>query len=182
MDSYTGPLIVPAGLRGYRCWRLANREEGKRFPRRAEDARLFPVHADTSPPWEPRRMTASCDKELAGRHERRKHADVRSPVKDCACGFYATYEPRAYRDHLPQIWDMYEGKDHAFVHGSIIATGRVILGSRGFRAEYAQIEALWGLLTAGVARFYGVPWFRTHRAFVKHYPRHDVSALLDLEE
>lgn len=166
-----GLMVVPSELRGYRCWRLD----------RNNDLDLYPIHADLSPPWPRRRATASCDQELAG-HMRREHLNNSTPVASCLCGFYASHQPTGYEGHMPRIWEGFRGKRHAFVHGTMIATGRVILGTRGFRSEYGRVEALWGIRARQVATYYNVPWFLTRKEFLKHYPPHDVSALLESQK
>lgn len=177
VDEYDGDeRVVPAALRGYRCWRL-NEDN---------PIELFPLHADCSPPWPRRRATATCDKGLVDYQKylspggyKRVHADRPPPVRACSCGFYATYGPEDYLDHLPRAWDAFDGKRHVFIHGSITASGRIRLGTKGFRSQYAQVEALWGWRSYFIARYYAVPWFLTRRAFLKQFPPHSVASLLE---
>lgn len=169
-DQYDGrgDVVIPDALRGYRSWRLDH-----------PTGSLFPVHADCTARWRTRRMTAICDNELSLTLDRKPHPGERAPAADCTCGFYATYDHVMYRQHLPKPWDFYRGKPRRFVHGSVLASGRIILGEWGFRAQYAKIEALWGIDSWSIAKAYGVPWVRTRDAFLKQYPAPDVSGLLN---
>jgi hypothetical protein len=163
-----GEMLVPGSLRGYRCWRLT----------KGDDVDLFPLHADCSASWaRRRRMTASCDNELR-EPEANAHYAEDSPATNCTCGFYATYDPVSYLAHMPKPWNYFNGKQQVFVHGSIRASGRIILGDWGFRAQYAEVEALWGPHGKAPALNYDVPWFRTRDSFLRQYIRHDVSDLL----
>jgi hypothetical protein len=53
---------------------------------------------------------------------------------------------------------MYIGLEST-IYGSIKATGTVIIGTKGFRAQYAEIEALAGPDAEPYAKYYDVPWF-----------------------
>lgn len=82
--------------------------------------------------WEPGRNTAVCF--ATGGIPRTDH-DV--PDDDCGCGFWA-------------YWDLQEhdigGSTGAFTEnicGIIQGTGRVLVGERGFRSQYAKIVALY---------------------------------------
>lgn len=99
-----------------------------------------------------------------------------APQRNCACGFYAAYKdiPREYRHH--PIW------------GSVKATGRVLIGTRGFRAEKVEIEAL----CAGTEGFsfiseetiqrlgnhYSVPTFPSPEAMFKAFPPQSLDGLV----
>src|SRR6188474_3982377 len=117
-DEYTGPehLLVPGTLRGYRAWRL----DGG-YLRSVVDAGA----------WQETGNTADCGRfdsrliiigpEVLGYH--------RAPDRHCTCGFYAKH-------HLSEVEGEFYGSQ--FVHGSIKAYGKVILGTKGFRAQYAD--------------------------------------------
>jgi hypothetical protein len=76
---------------------------------------------------------------------------------DCkACGFYALHNLRQFREAV--AGHMYIGPA-ATIYGSIKATGTVIIGTKGFRAQYAEIEALAGPNAEPYAKYYDVPWF-----------------------
>lgn len=147
--------VVPGFLRGYRCWRY------DRYT-----LELYPIHVDLGP-WSGGHLRAAC-------YDPRHHEEA--PVAYCRCGIYATYNPKDYRSQQPSFWHINDG---TFVHGSIKATGRVILGEIGFRAEEAKVEAVWGLRARAIASLYEVPWFLTQGRLLKHFPPHNMETLLE---
>lgn len=96
-----------------------------------------------------------------------------APHATCSCGIYAWYRPG----------DLADDGD---VFGVIEATGRVLLGTSGFRAERARIVALCvpddgdGIATRLAAR-YGVPAFTAPADLLDAFPPEDVTALLGRE-
>lgn len=62
--------------------------------------------------------------------------------------------------------------------GSIKASGRILLGTKGFRAEKAEVEALWGRGTKRLAEFYGVPWLPNKAEFLEAFPPPNVDELI----
>lgn len=75
-----------------------------------------------------------------------------APQKDCSCGFYATYDAVSlwHVNYLPMgIWDsihqtidrrgLWSLSWHENELGYVEASGRVVLGERGFRAERMRI-------------------------------------------
>lgn len=171
--------VVPGTLRGYRFWRYDRIK-----------MELLPVHINLGP-WQLGLNFASCasDRSLlrsprvadAGKVELHHHDydSFPAPMTGCTCGIYATYDD-SYRVHRPRFWvDYGDDVPSLVVHGSIKASGRVLLGEKGFRASKAEVEALWGWRAKPAAWAYGVPWFFTYREFVRHYPPHDVSSLLE---
>jgi hypothetical protein len=182
-DPYSGAgnLVVPDFLRGYRCWRLNK-----------DSLELYPLHVNLGP-WREGKLQAYCSSDPNRPHYgisygagykdgNRPHRDdwvkTPAPQASCTCGIYATYKCEGYRYQLPNFWSYNPGPSR-IVHGCIKATGRAILGESGFRAQKAEIEALWGLGAQSVARIYEIPWFLTRRKFLKHFPPHDVSGLLE---
>jgi hypothetical protein len=71
-----------------------------------------------------------------------------------SCGFYALHSPYL----SPAVRAAYL-TDQPDVYGSIKATGKVVVGELGFRAQYAEIEAIAGPEGEKYAKHYGVPWF-----------------------
>jgi hypothetical protein len=164
---------VPGTLRGYRAWRI---ERDWRFlglhntGLTALSHRGFvwssgePVQAQCSP-----FLHCFCGEgEGCFSCAKTKHHDA--PVANCSCGYYATYDPEHYKENT--------GLGHYYIHGCIKAYGRVSLGSRGFRAQYAEVEAVWGRFARAAARRYGVPWFRSQERMLEHFPKQDVTELL----
>lgn len=180
-EPYEGQTAVVLGtLRGYRFWRFDN-----------VDLQLYPVHINLGP-WTPGLNVAFCASDPAmsdlpssmvgghAGHHNNLWSRMPAPQIGCTCGIYATYDPKYYRVHRPRFWINY-GPDFPpqIIHGSITATGRVVLGEKGFKAAKAQIEGLWGWRAKKAAEIYEVPWFRTRRRFLKEFPPHNVSSLLE---
>lgn len=92
-----------------------------------------------------------------------------APNGRCTCGFYAWYTP----------------DDGRIVPGPVIgvirASGRILLGSHGFRAEKVQVVALvCGLpLLARVLRSHGYVVYPTLEQLVAAHPPEDMSGLID---
>lgn len=184
---YEGQVATVLGtLRGYRFWRFSE-----------NDMQLYPVHINLGP-WTSGINMASCASDATQSRWPSSFDDGSSqyhkadqeewpdwerwpaPQPGCTCGIYATYNHRQYRTHSPRFWMNY-GPDFPsqIIHGSIKATGRVLLGERGFKAEKAEVEALWGWRAELAALAYDVPWLRTRRRFLKRFPPHDISNLLE---
>jgi len=126
MSEDYGPFehqMVPGTLRGFRSWRV--------------DPMGFQLQATNWPVvWHPGELVAECQTDrlrllaMASLISYDVQIDPHvAPVKGCTCGIYATHEPGS-RDTT------------GIILGSIKAYGRIILGTEGFRAEKAQIEAL----------------------------------------
>lgn len=132
------------------------------------DHRLYPrVHAKAGP-WHGSTQRARCI--ITREHE--------APVAGCTCGLYAWY--------LPGSATVAVGPASAVV----AASGRCILGDRGFRAAAARIEAvalpgylLWSPRAAARARrmlatsYPGTRVYATARQMIRHHPPQDVSGL-----
>lgn len=89
----------------------------------------------------------------------------------CSCGFYG-YHTRAHlEEQYRSILDL-----GTAVVGVIKATGKVVLGEKGFRAEKAEIVALSSArgrkkeVGATNALLYGVPFYPNPRALLEDYP------------
>jgi len=67
------------------------------------------------------------------------------------------------------------------VFGSVAASGRVILATRGLKAERMRIEALVTDDEA-LGERYGVPIYPTREALLADFPPHDYSGLVDVDE
>ena len=89
----------------------------------------------------------------------------KAPVTHCTCGFYGLYDPNDV--------------DSVDVRGVIEVSGRVILGTRGVRAQKAKIVALATLNPMIRLRYRGVDYFKWPSAMEEKYPVTDVSALLE---
>jgi hypothetical protein len=109
--------------------------------------------------WPGPTLTAAC-KRIPCPHD--------APMNGCGCGIYGWYRPDDTRMHNGSIFCVIE------------ASGRVLLGDYGFRAQHARILAL----TSGDGRFAehwqarGVDVFATREALIEAYPPDDVRELL----
>ena len=113
--------VVPGALRGYRAWRY--------------DQGLLQACNFDGFPWLPGRNEAVCARTPMNRLcdnpdcPSCRRCPGPTPVAECSCGFYAKHRP-----------DNFDSR--GYVIGVIKAYGKVILGTEGFRAQYAEIEAL----------------------------------------
>lgn len=147
--------MVPGTLRGYREWVPT---------RNGLQAINFPFI------WKPGVNTAQCAGFGGGRGlhalglEGLEGLVHEAPVRDCTCGFYAKHIPL----HPSET-----------IAGVIKASGRVILGTTGFRAQYTEIEALYSRWDAStMLDRYNVPIYRDFDAMVRDFPPISVQHLL----
>lgn len=125
------------------------------------------VHAEAGP-WHGRLERARCV--VAPDHD--------APVRACRCGLYAWYLPGSATVAL--------GPASAVV----AASGRCVLGDRGFRAQAARIEAVtlpghlwwspWAVARARrmlATRYPDTRVYASARRMIRDHPPHDVSAL-----
>lgn len=155
-----GRALVPGTLRGYRTWRLQRRPPADgALPLTSVTRRVgWPVtlSAECTPP-EP--LTDGLP-EGAGAH--------RAPTAGCRCGIYAWYDP----DDADIL--------RARVFGVVQASGLVVLGERGFRAERATIAAVVtrNRRLARACERAGVAVYRRKRDLLADHPPEDLTALL----
>ncbi len=164
-----GRQLVPGSLRGYRSWR--------RIGRRAHvPSGMLPLTAITrrSVLWAPTIQAECTEADIANRSPARDSLPDahRSPEPSCDCGIYAWYAP----DDTMAVEAGFFG---AF--GVIQASGLVLMGDRGFRAERAQIIAVvtWNRRLAAACAEAGIAVYRRRRDLLRDYPPEDLSALLD---
>ncbi|MFS8584282.1 MAG: hypothetical protein FWJ72_04290, partial [Acidimicrobiia bacterium] len=152
--------LVPGTLRGYRTWRLLRRAP--------EDGALPLTSVTRGVRWAPT-LTAECAPlepgvdglpEGAGAH--------RAPTAGCRCGIYGWYDP-----HDADIL-------RARVFGVVQASGLVVMGERGFRAERATIAAVVtrNRRLARACERAGVAVYRRKRDLLAAFPPEDLTALL----
>jgi hypothetical protein len=137
---------------------------------RAVDTRLLPV---TSAPytWLTGTNTALCmTEQLSGRQQPDNHELI---ALNCGCGFWAYYTGRVLQ-HYPA------GQT---VMGIIEGFGRVVVGTLGFRCEYAIIRCLIAPETNSrvkdfptLADHYQLPVYATAEAALRDWPLTDRSA------
>lgn len=154
------PSLVPGALRGYRSW------SGLSLAGQLVSTGMR--HSWVAGPFGGRSEVARCLRSLG----MPQHAEA-APGRDCPCGLYGWYAPDDVRI-VPEP-----------IVGVVQATGRVVLGSHGFRAERLEVlgvttqpgfphllEALWWL---------GFRTFPDQGAMVEALPPDDVSDLVGHE-
>jgi hypothetical protein len=157
---------IELDLRGYRWWRVG---AGGRL--------RSPWHGDML--WRPGLNEAAC-----GAHRRLRdriagrpvHTDP-VPCEGCRCGFYAVHSLPDEGKWLGLTWELRVGSSgarHALVFGVARAAGSVLLGRKGWRAQQAEVIALYaGQNTVvdldRVRRRYGVPTYRTLEALAEEW-------------
>lgn len=130
--------------------------------------------------WSPGTNIADCRDSYRTQHFRHS-----APQIDCTCGFYAVYEPH----HIPH----YNGCE---IYAVIEASGKIVLGTRGFRAQKARIVAATLVplqvsryggsytheILNGIARTYNISTFTSYDDMIAAYPPEDVSELVPKEK
>lgn len=91
-----------------------------------------------------------------------------APGRDCQCGLYAYYRATTVPVAANQVF------------GVVSVAGRVILATRGMKAERMTIL---GLVSddAGLGQRYGVPLYPSREALLSDYPPQDYSELVDVD-
>lgn len=129
--------LIPAGLYGMRSFKIRN------------DGTLQPLHRNTHFVYEEGVNVSACDSEpvaftdlFGGRIwnysatiKEMYHPDGKTPDIGCTCGFYAYFED------TPETAFMLHFEPH-YVNGIVRASGKCIVGDKGFRAEKLEIVAL----------------------------------------
>jgi hypothetical protein len=160
-----GRSLVPGALRGYRTWRPVRRRVQLSYG-------MLPLSSLSrrGVVWR-NELTAQCTppdvggKAFGGTVLPGNHP---APYNGCECGIYAWYDPRDTRIL------------HARVFGVVEASGLVLLGDRGFRAQRARVSAIVtrNRRVAAACADAGVEVFRSRRQLIRAYPPEDVSALI----
>jgi hypothetical protein len=131
--SAVTPLVGP--IRGYRWWGVQG------------DGWLFSA-------WfrEGRWSAAANQAECLGRGRWRRCQWARRhphgvPGWDCGCGFHALSSPPSADEDATAVWpwqtEAGRSGDEDLVFGVVQGWGRVTVGTRGWRAQYARPLALW---------------------------------------
>lgn len=162
-DLFVGePALVPDALRGYRTWQPSH--DGLR-----STGALYQ--------WpQPAPHVATCLRRQMLHGLVEDHPDP-APGRQCVCGFYGWYTPADTRIVRAPVW------------GSVRATGRVVLGTHGFRAERVEVEAVVvedlqrGLYeparVEAMLRDRGFTVCRSREELLERFPPQDMSGLVD---
>jgi hypothetical protein len=162
-----GRSLVPGSLRGYRTWRPAGR-------RAHVPEGTLPLTSVTRRRvvWPPT-LVARCAPSPNGRKLPDAEADPNdddhhAPQAGCDCGIYAWYAPDDTRIL------------HARVFGAVEASGLVLMGERGFRAERVRIKAVAtrNRRVAAACAKAGIAVYRRRGELIRDHPPEDMSSLL----
>jgi hypothetical protein len=160
-----GRPLVPGALRGYRTWRPAGR-------RGQVPAGMLPLTSVSRRHvvWTPM-LSARCVPRDAGSPSPGPPtlpADHPAPRAGCNCGIYGWYAP----EDTVMV--------DASVFGTIQASGLILMGELGFRAETARITAVVtrNRRVAAACTQAGIAVYRRRRDLLRDYPPDDLSSLL----
>jgi hypothetical protein len=160
-----GRSLVPGALRGYRTWRPVRRKVELSYG-------MLPLSSLSrrNVVWRTE-LTAECTPPDVGGKAFGGSVlpgDHPAPYNGCECGIYAWYDPRDTRIL------------HARVFGVVEASGLVLLGDRGFRAQRARVAAVVtrNRRVAAACSDAGVQVFRSRRQLIRAYPPEDVTTLI----
>lgn len=176
--EYGDMELVPGTLRGYRGWRWnddTRRLMSTGWMHDWAQERLQPDATCLRPDGEAWHLhvAASADQLLTFPRTSTLPSRRRlAPIPPCTCGYYASYLPRAYVEHGCLYCS------GSYLHGTVSAHGAVVLGTKGFRAQCVEIDALWGQTSFAAAKIYGVPWFMTEWEMLQEFPPSSVDELL----
>jgi hypothetical protein len=140
--------VVSSGLRGYRCWNWHG-------PQRLGSVGEFGE-------WSGITENATC--RLPARRQL-KYGGHRAPHESCTCGIYGWYRPNETRLRTGDVF------------GVIEASGRIIVGDFGFRAESARIVAVVSE-ERGWFESQGVPVFKDRDALLAAFQPPDIEEVL----
>jgi hypothetical protein len=161
----SGRPLVPGSLRGYRTWWRAGR-------RASLPDRMLPLTSVTRRHviWDTT-LSARCvprDTAPSGLPSAEVLDDHPAPRAGCNCGIYGWYAPDD------------AGIMSASVFGAIEASGRILMGERGFRAERARITAVVtrNRRVAAACTRAGITVYGRRRDLLRDHPPADLSALL----
>jgi hypothetical protein len=158
-----GRALVPGSLRGYRTWRLLGRRA------QLADGTLPLSSVTRRVEWAPT-LTARCTPNdgSPGPWSSVPHDDHNAPQAGCSCGIYGWYAPTD------------TGMVSARVFGVIEASGLILMGERGFRAERASITAVVtrSRRLAAACEQAGIAVYRRRRDLLRDHPPDETSSLL----
>lgn len=120
--------LVMGSIYGARAWTIAS------------NGTLYALHAGAFK-WNPGVNEAHCFKtQMDYGYQDPKHKKLTHGLDQCSCGFYAYFDPSG-----PEMSRIKPGSSESFRHagGVIRATGKTVVGTKGFRTEKAEIVALY---------------------------------------
>lgn len=160
-----GRPFVAGELRGYRTWHPVTR-----WAKVPEGCLPLAAVAQRDVLWPPS-LTARCmpPRVPGGSSETQWGvAGHAAPWSGCTCGIYGWYDP------------VDAGIFNARVFGAVEASGLILMGDRGFRAEHARITAIVtrNRRIAAACTDAGIAVYRSRKDLIREHPPEDLTALL----
>lgn len=187
-DHYTMKTVdlFPGSLRGYRAWRIDDMWLNPLLMSvNIRSDRILPSSSYYNRyPWQPGINRAECFAIL----DNGEFTRDKSFKPQCFCGFYATHQLESLGKEVLYSNNV-RNHSRPMVLGSIRASGCVVLGKYGLRAEHAEVESLClepikkaGLgiapMLSDIARLYGVPLYVTVDDFLSACPPENIDQLI----
>lgn len=176
-DGKESELVV-GKLRGFRGWRATSTLNGDFYWNKipwGPHSRLASLSYSTY--WSVNNMQARCQIRIPKPSIREFHKleyPHQAPTDGCSCGIYGHYK---LSDTV-----RYGNALESSIFGAFDAWGKVLLGTSGFRCQYAKITALASnkYLTRlkHIASYYGVPHFYDYAEFSMAFPQADLTGLV----
>jgi hypothetical protein len=157
-----GRPFVAGELRGYRTWHPLTR-----WSKVPEGGLPLAAVAQRDVVWPPV-LTAGCMPPRFAGEPTAVESQHRAPQSGCTCGIYAWYDP------------VDAGIFNARIFGAVQASGLILMGDRGFRAERARISAIVtrNRRIAAACAAAGIEVYRHRRDLIREHPPEDLTALL----
>jgi len=179
------PALVPSTLRGFRLWQLSS-------------AGLKALVQKSIWPKDDQ-MVAKCLNSILGSLRINWNGDTvgehgpedQIPVHGCTCGIHARYNPSDLEDLIGNTPNAVPGWYGATIMAGVVeASGKIILGTRGFKAEKARIIALAPFLFSDqdtydsydtqrrlrhAAAVYSAEYYNDYDYLVNNYPMADLT-------
>jgi hypothetical protein len=171
--------LVLGSITGYRVWNIPSWDilirdlsiDWDRTPW-GKHSRLYSINDYI---WKVSSNKAYCRMQRFVSHKH-KHDHTESPKVGCHCGFYGFYDSE-------NVIRCFAGET-SIVYGAFTAWGNTILGTIGFRSQYAKISALIARtpyhtsMITHIAGYYGVPVFHNYGELLLKFPKTDLSNIL----
>ncbi|MBV8951533.1 MAG: hypothetical protein JOZ99_11705 [Actinobacteria bacterium] len=157
-----GRPFVAGTLRGYRTWHPLTR-----WSKVPDGSLPLAAVAQRDVVWPPT-LTARCIPPRFAGDVGMVQTKHDAPRSGCTCGIYAWYDP------------VDAGIFNARVFGAVQASGLILMGDRGFRAERARITAIVtrNRRIAAACSDAGIAVYRHRRDLIREHPPEDLTSLL----
>jgi hypothetical protein len=160
-----GRPFVAGTLLGYRTWHPLTR-----WSKIPDGALPLAAVAQRDVVWPPTLSARCIPPRFTSRAGQPSMIEARHtvPSSGCTCGIYAWYDP------------VDAGIFNARVFGAVQASGLILMGDRGFRAERASITAVAtrNRRIAAACADAGIAVYRHRRDLIREHPPEDLTSLL----